>query len=302
MRIDSLFHPVTGLSEGMRALASGAERPGAVAAAQQPGRHRSSAIARLRVQPITHRAVASLAGRCSFRPRLQPPSRRKWMVSASTGDADPPSGNGDGGSGNGDGSNGGGSDGSGDGGEAPNLGSNIWMLAVAAAAALGLFNVGSKQLKLRRQLVLEGLGRQAAGVTADARCVRVLLLSLLCCTYWLYCLRALLVSNMCTCFPPPSSSAAAAAAAAPASSEDVATLTRLTQELFTELVKVRARLDELEEETGIIAGSSGAAPADATVVGSDGGSRRAKGLAVNGSGSGGMHGTDWRGWGGWEAA
>ncbi len=99
---------------------------------------------------------------------------------------------------------------------------------------------------------------------------------------------ALLASNMCTCFPPPSSSAAAAAAAAPASSEDVATLTRLTQELFTELVKVRARLDELEEETGIIAGSSGAAPPDATVVGSDGGSRRAKGLAVNGSGSGGQ--------------
>ena len=66
----------------------------------------------------------------------------------------------------------------------------------------------------------------------------------------------------------------------------MATLTRLTQELFTDLVKVRARLDELEEEAGITAGSGGAAPADATLVGSDGSSRRSKGLAVNGSGSG----------------
>lgn len=68
----------------------------------------------------------------------------------------------------------------------------------------------------------------------------------------------------------------------------MATLTRLTQELFTDLVKVRARLDELEEEAGITAGSGGAAPADATLVGSDGSSRRSKGLAVNGSGSGGQ--------------
>ncbi|PRW56917.1 cyanobacterial porin [Chlorella sorokiniana] len=124
------------------------------------------------------------------------------------------------------------------------------MLAVAAAAALGLFSVGSKRLQLRRQLVQAGLGRQA-GESSDV------------------------------------SPAATAAGASFASSEDVATLTRLTQELFTELVKVRARLDELEEDAGISA-SSGSAPADATLVGSDGGGRRSKGLAVNGSGSGGQ--------------
>lgn len=83
--------------------------------------------------------------------------------------------------------------------------------------------------------------------------------------------------------PDPQTPSRPAAAAGTATSDDVATLTRLTQELFTELVKVRARLDELEEEAGISTGSSGA-PADATLVGSDGGSRRDKGLAVNGGG------------------
>lgn len=160
----------------MRALASGPARPGAVAAAPQPGGRSHARIVQSRIGGATQRAAASRVGRCSSRRGWQPPSRRPWSIPASTGGSNAPPGDGDGrGSGSGGGNDGGGggndggSGGDGSGGDAPNLGSNIWMLAVAAAAALGLFSVGSKRLQLRRQLVQAGLGRQAGDAGGDTR-------------------------------------------------------------------------------------------------------------------------------------
>lgn len=150
----------------MRALASGAARQAPPTAAQQRGRHFDGLLARHRLLVAAQRPAAGRMCRCSARHRQQPRSQRPSMAAAAAGGADPPPGNGDGG---GSGGSGDSSDGDSSGGDAPNLGSNIWMLAVAAAAALGLFSVGSKRLKLRRQLVQAGLGQQAADASGGSR-------------------------------------------------------------------------------------------------------------------------------------
>lgn len=86
----------------------------------------------------------------------------------------------DGGSGFGNGSGGGSAGGDGDGNgaedEPPNLPVNIWLLAVAAAAALAVFKVGSKRQQARRRPDLDALaGRGAAAPTQaqPGRCVRL---------------------------------------------------------------------------------------------------------------------------------
>lgn len=72
--------------------------------------------------------------------------------------------------------------------------------------------------------------------------------------------------------------------------DDVQTLTRLTQEAFAELVKVRARLAQLEEETGV--GEASSMPADATRLSSSsshGSSSRLGAAGSAGSASGQQH-------------
>lgn len=198
------------------------------------------------IRPFTRAAAA---------PRATPrPSRSHYVarrrpqrLAATPADPAPVDGNG---SSNGSGNGGGGGGGSGGGDDAEGqsqFNANIWLLTMAAAAALGLFKVGSKRLQAMQQQ--QQARATAAGATAGA-------------------------------------AAGGAASGGELDTDDVRTLTRLTQEAFAELVKVRARLDELEEEAGIA--GAGSAPADASLVSSSGGAARGsrRRLAVNGSGSG----------------
>ncbi|KAL4451786.1 hypothetical protein ABPG75_007448 [Micractinium tetrahymenae] len=72
-----------------------------------------------------------------------------------------------------------------------------------------------------------------------------------------------------------SQGAAAAAGSQQPSSDELATLTRLTQEAFAELVKVKERLGELEEDAGLGPDSAGSAPAGATALSAGSGGRGA---------------------------
>lgn len=155
----------TPISIQMLALASSgagrgvnsAQRPKSRAPAPQPQSAARSAP--------RYGLTAPQAGRTRHR-HCQQPTRGPWAAAASTGGDDPPAGNGGGGSG---GSSDDDTGSGGGGGEGPNLGSNVWMLVVAAAAALGLFNVGSKRLQLRRQLGQAGLQRLQAPERTGSR-------------------------------------------------------------------------------------------------------------------------------------
>ncbi|PSC70668.1 cyanobacterial porin [Micractinium conductrix] len=120
----------------------------------------------------------------------------------------------------------------------------MWILVCVSAAALALFKVGSRQLQQRKALRKAELERRLAGGGSDE-------------------------------FAFGGPAAVAAAASSEPLSDQVAALTRLTQESFAELVKLRVRLEELEGD-----GSAGGAPADASLVGGRG--PRAAGVAPAG--------------------
>jgi hypothetical protein len=96
------------------------------------------------------------------------PQRFRPPAAASRGPSVDDGGGGGGSNDSGDGGGGGSSDG--DDGGGSNLGSNIWVLVLAAAAALALFRVGSKQL--RRQQEQARLQRRAPGAAPEAAAAR----------------------------------------------------------------------------------------------------------------------------------
>jgi hypothetical protein len=98
------------------------------------------------------------------------PQRFRPPAAASRGPSVDDGGGGGGSNDSGDGGGGGGGSSDGDDGGGSNLGSNIWVLVLAAAAALALFRVGSKQL--RRQQEQARLQRRAPGAAPEAAAAR----------------------------------------------------------------------------------------------------------------------------------